>query len=79
MNTDTPIQTNTMEKKFLTPETITKPDFEDCATNYFQDEPGCRAGIQLQKDAWNAAIDAVMLFINDRNMVQVDELKAFKV
>lgn len=68
-----------MDKVFLTPETIAKPDFEDNATNYFYTEQDTKAGIQLQKDAWNAAIDAVMLFINDRNLVQVDELKAFKV
>lgn len=68
-----------MNKVFLTPETIKKPDFEDCATNYFYDEPSVKAGVQLQKDAWNAAIDAVILFINDRNMVQVDELKEFKI
>jgi len=70
---------NTETKQFLTPSTIQKPDFEDAATNYFYSESDVKAGVQLQKDAWNAAIDAVMLFINDRNLVQVDELKEFKI
>lgn len=67
------------EPEFLTPEAIGHPDFEDNAGNYFQDEPSVKAAIQLQKDAWNAAIDAIMKFIDNRNMVQCDEFKGFKI
>lgn len=52
--------------------------FAEAATNYFTDEASVKAGIQLQKDAYNMALDKVIAFINKRNIVQVDELKAFK-
>lgn len=52
--------------------------FEDNATNYFQDEPSTRAGMQLQIDAWNDAIDQVKSFINSHNIVQVETLEILK-
>lgn len=52
--------------------------FEDNATNYFQDEPSTRAGMQLQIDAWNDAIDQVKSFINTHNIVHVETLEILK-
>ena len=55
-----------------------KDAFEDAATNYFTDETSVKAAIQLQKDAYNMAIDKVVDYINAKNIVQVDELKLFR-
>jgi hypothetical protein len=55
------------------------PDFEDCATNYFQDEASVKAGVQLQKDAWNAAVDVIVAYINQKNLVQGEVLERFKL
>lgn len=55
------------------------PDFEDCAANYFQDEASVKAGIQLQKDAWNAAVDTIVAYINQKNLVHVEVIDRFKL
>jgi hypothetical protein len=56
-----------------------KPDFEDCSTNYFYKEAHVKAGNQLQKDAWNAAVDTLVAYIKEKNLVQVEVLERFKI
>jgi hypothetical protein len=56
-----------------------RPDFEDCSTNYFYDEASVKAGNQLQKDAWNAAVDTIVAYINQKNLVQVEVLERFRI
>lgn len=51
--------------------------FEDNATNYFDTEQNVRAGMQLQRDAWNDAILAVVEHINKKGLVQVDDFNHF--
>ena len=63
--------------KLITDE-VTPPDFEDAAGNYFQDERGVKAGIQLQKDAWNSAVETIVDYINKKGMVSVQEISMLK-
>lgn len=51
------------------------PDFEDCSTNYFDKEQHVKAGNQLQKDAWNAAIQRVIDVVNEKGLIQVEIFK----
>lgn len=60
-----PVNTETTLKEML------YDKFEDNATNYFQDEQSTRAGVQLQIDAWNDAIDTE----DEKGVDQKEELR----
>lgn len=51
------------------------PDFEDCSTNFFSEERHVKAGNQLQKDAWNAAILRVIEVVNEKGAIQCETFR----
>lgn len=66
------------EIKFIT-NVVKPPDFEDASTNYFYDDPSVKAGNQLQKDAWNSAVEQIVQYINDKGMVSAQEILMLKL
>ncbi len=58
---------------------VKPPDFEDCSTNYFYDKAAIKAGNQLQKDAWNSAVEQITNYIDKKNMVSAEEIKTLLI